>query len=98
MRHDKWSKMGEENLGGPDGPNIKFLAKMMRTKEEGAFTLMKCIMNDYWADAGPQREGWTKAHLDMVMSKIYYCWCVMLDERHPQDENEAWLEAMEEDK
>ena len=90
MRHDKWSKMGEEHLGEM---NLRF----SRLHDDGCFTLMKCIINDYWADAPPQTEGWDREKIDMVMSKIYYCWVAMLEKNHPLDENESWQEAREED-
>jgi len=97
-RHDRWSKMGEENLGGPDGANLRF-THLGRTKEEGMFTLMKCILNDHWADvpAASLNQGWDRKHIDYVMSKIYYCWVAMLDERHPPTEHEEWIDAKEED-
>jgi hypothetical protein len=80
MTHDQWSKLGEINLGGMDSPNIQFMILGHRGPSSGAFTLLKCILNDYWADAPPQKEGWSKEKIDMVMSKLYYCWCVMLNE------------------
>jgi len=94
MRHDRWSKMGEENLGGPEGGNLRF-THLGRTKEEGIFTLMKCILNDHWADVPPAslNQGWDRKHIDYVMSKIYYCWVAMLEERHPPTENEECIEC-----
>lgn len=95
MRHDQWSKMGEENLGehnirfaeiqGPNG----FKGKMFDRQEwghDGFFTLMKCIMNDHWADANTPKDGWPAFHVDLVMSKLYYCWVRMLDEVKPEEE------------
>ncbi len=98
MRHDRWSKLGEDNLGehnirfaeiqGPNG----FKGKLFDQNwgHDGFFTLMKCIMNDYWADipGGTPVDGWPQDHVDMVMSKIYYCWVRMLDEGHPEGEDE----------
>jgi len=101
MIHDKWSKMGEENLGGPDSPNITCLDWHGRTREEGAFTMMKCILNDYWADVPPGSDEsytlWDREKIDTVMSKIYYYWCVMLLEKHPPTENEELQSALAED-
>ena len=34
--------------------------------------LIKAILNDYWADA--PLEDWNAEKVDMVMSKLYYCW------------------------
>ena len=94
MRHDQWSKMGEEHLGehninfaemgGPNGVRGKLDTQLWG--HNGFFTLMKCILNDYWADANTPQEGWPKFHVDLVMSKIYYCWVRMLDEVHPEEE------------
>jgi len=99
MIHDRWSKLGEDNLGGPDSPNLKFM-RLGRTTEEGAFTLMKCILNDYWADTHTYADtyaGWSREKVDVVMSKLYYCWCVMLFEKHPITEAEEWEMAHDED-
>lgn len=101
MIHDRWSKMGENNLGGPDSPNIKFLEMAGRNKEDGAFTMMKCILNDYWADVPTTDDpftGWSREKVDMVMSKIYYYWCVILFEKHPPTEAQELVEALEEDR
>ena len=99
MRHDQWSKIGEDHLGphniefadamGPNGYCGK-LAGDQLWGHDGFFTLMKCIMNDYWADipGGTNKHGWTADHVDMVMSKIYYCWVRMLDEAHPEEDGD----------
>jgi homoserine trans-succinylase len=74
--HDQWSKLGEENLGGFDGPNISFMMNGTMIVNQGPFTLMKCILNDYWADVS-NTEDWTAEKVDVVMSKLYYCWVAM---------------------
>lgn len=83
--HDRWSKMGEDNLGEM---NIAFADRA----NDGGFMLMKCILNDHWADA---RQGWKndyswdRAQIDYVMSKLYYCWVAMLEHLYPEDVCEA---------
>jgi hypothetical protein len=72
-RHDRWSKLGEENLGEM---NIRW------AKRAGPMTLMKAIMNDHWADA--PKQDWPKEHVDFVMSKLYWCWVAWLDQTHPE--------------
>jgi len=81
MRHDQWSKMGEEHLGEN---NIRWCDNV------GPMMLMKSIMNDYWADVpgGTNKHGWTAEHVDMVMSKLYYCWVRWLEQEHPEGEGE----------
>jgi hypothetical protein len=42
--------------------------------------LQKAIMNDYWADVSPgihDHTTWNTEKIDMVMSKLYYCWVRM---------------------
>jgi len=82
MEHDQWSKMGEENLGEH---NIKWAEKMedwhMGVPGHGPLTLMKAIMNDYWADNGKTFD-WPAEHVNMVMSKLYWCWCAWLHCSH----------------
>jgi len=82
-QHDQWSKMGEEHLGEhnirwaqmmEDFPNIPLGA--------GPMTLLKAILNDYWADAPPQKDGWDQEKIDMVMSKLYWCWVAWMDSTH----------------
>jgi len=95
MRHDKWSQMGEDNLGihnirfaeigGPEGHRGKL--DVQHWGHNGFFTLMKCILNDHWADAN-SKDDWPRWYVDLVMSKIYYCWVRMLDEAHPEEEEE----------
>jgi hypothetical protein len=77
MRHDQWSKMGEEHLGEN---NIRWAEKV------GPLTLMKSIINDYWADA--PKSDWNQDHVDMVMSKIYWCWVLWLENTHPEQGDE----------
>ena len=86
--HDQWSLLGEKNLGGPDGLNIGFtrLADQVLLLYEGPFILMKCILNDYWADASPQKDGWDHEKIDVVMSKLYYCWVAMLQAQVGEEE------------
>jgi len=98
MKHDQWSKMGEEHLGehnikfaeisGPQGHRGQL--DVQHWGHNGFFTLMKCILNDHWADipGGTNKHGWTAEHVDMVLSKIYYCWVRMLDEAHPEEDDE----------
>ena len=94
--HDQWAKMGYDNLGGDGSPNLAF-TRLASSKEEGLFTLMKCVLNDHWADVPGETQDWPAEHVDYVMSKLYYIWCAMLDEKHPLSEDEAWRAAKEED-
>ena len=75
MRHDQWSRIGEEHLGEM---NIRF------AERGGPMVLMKAIINDYWADA-PKTGAWERDHVDMVMSKLYWCWVKWLDDTHPEE-------------
>ena len=81
-RHDRWSKMGEANLGSH---NIEWAKKMeefsIGVPGSGPLTLMKSIMNDHWADVVHRRE-WSKDHVDLVMSKLYWCWVAWLEATH----------------
>ena len=85
QNHDRWSKMGEDNLGER---NIEWAMKMEEWRRDdespgvGPMTLMKAIMNDYWADAGGPKA-WPAHHVDMVMSKLYWCWVAWLEANHP---------------
>tara|TARA_R100000664_G_C2717487_1_gene112064 strand:+ start:558 stop:797 length:240 start_codon:yes stop_codon:yes gene_type:complete len=74
-RHDKWSKLGEEHLGPH---NINWAKKV------GPMMLMKSIMNDYWADNNKTFD-WPAEHVNMVMSKLYWCWVAWLEQTHPED-------------
>ena len=66
MKHDRWSKLGKENLGEH---NIRW------GERAGWDTLIKAILNDYWADVPSYRkENWDIEKIDMIMSKLYYCW------------------------
>ena len=71
-RHDDWSKMGEEHLGEP---NVRWGMGF----EGGWLTLQKAIMNDYWTDRS-KNQPWDAEMVDMVMSKLYYCWVRMLED------------------
>ena len=94
MRHDRWSELGEKNLGEH---NIRWAEGNPLGVEEGMFTLTKCILNDHWADNHVDVGGWDREHVDYVMSKLYYCWCRILFEKHPVTEQEEWVDAKEED-
>ena len=73
-QHDQWSKMGEEYLGEM---NIKFAEKA------GPMVLMKAIINDYWADCLEKHTlEWNAEHINMVMSKLYWCWVAWLEQEH----------------
>lgn len=71
MKHDRWSALGMKNMGEA---NIKWGEKA------GWDILIKAILNDYWADVPPFSEKttlydcWDREKIDMVMSKLYYCW------------------------
>ena len=67
---DRWSDMGAEHLGEN---NIRW------AQVAGPLTLMKAIMNDYWADAQTPGDGWSQEKVDMVMSKLYWCWVCWLN-------------------
>ncbi len=81
--HDRWSKLGEENLGEM---NISWAQKMEgfpgAVPGSGPMTLLKAMLNDYWADAGPQLDGWDRQKIDLVMSKLYWCWVAWLEATH----------------
>jgi len=83
--HDFYSKLGEENLGEI---NIKWAERMEEFPTSpagsGPMTLLKAILNDYWADAPPQDAGWDKEKIDIVMSKLYWCWVAWLDCTHQE--------------
>lgn len=74
--------MGEKNLGEM---NLLWAKKVeeisIAAPGSGPMTLMKAIINDYWADAnGP--KAWPAWKVDEVMSKIYWCWVAWLDCTH----------------
>lgn len=81
--HDQWSKLGEEHLGEI---NIQWAERMeefpLSPAGSGPMTLLKAILNDYWADATTPTAGWSKVHVDMVMSKLYWCWVAWLECSH----------------
>ena len=72
MIHDQWSKLGERALGSL---NIDWAERV------GPMVLMKAILNAYWADVAPStREAeWDRVRVDMVMSKLYWCWVAEMD-------------------
>lgn len=82
--------MGEEHLGEM---NIRWVERMedfpsaVNPPGSGALTLMKAIINDYWTDA-PKVGDWPREHVDIVMSKIYWCWVRWLDQTHPEADND----------
>jgi hypothetical protein len=76
MKHDKWSRMGEQHLGEM---NIRW------AERAGPMVLLKAILNDYWADA-PKNAPWDQDKVDMVMSKLYWCWVRWLENEHPEEE------------
>ena len=87
--HDRWSKLGEEYLGEH---NIAWAEKMesfpTQVAGSGPLTLMKSIMNDYWADVRGPTQDWPAVHVDEVMAKLYWCWVAWLEATHvdlPQD-------------
>ncbi len=87
--HDRWSKLGEEYLGEH---NIAWAEKMesfpTQVPGSGPLTLMKSIMNDYWADVRGPTKNWPAKHVDEVMAKLYWCWVAWLEATHvdlPQD-------------
>lgn len=87
--HDQWSKLGEVNLGEN---NIRW-AQHMEDMEinglvvgSGPMTLMKSIINDYWTDCS-KNNVWDANHVNMVMSKIYWCWVAWLDLTHMEVDN-----------
>ena len=67
--NDKLAKMGKKELGPH---NVLWGDKV------GFLMLQKAIMNDYWADAEKDRA-WPSWKVDMVMSKLYYCWVKLLE-------------------
>ena len=80
--HDDWSEMGEEHLGEH---NIRWAQRMESiipgVPGSGPLTLMKSIINDYWAD-NCKTFDWPSEHVNMVMSKLYWCWVAWLEATH----------------
>ena len=80
--HDRWSKLGEDNLGEQ---NIRWAERMeefpLSPAGSGPMTLMKAIINDYWADSS-SKEPWSREHVDVVMSKLYWCWVAWVQCTH----------------
>ena len=85
-KHDEWSKLGEENLGLHNIQWAEMRAHGGEGHAMGFFTLMKCILNDHWADQPKGRNDWDSEHIDYVMSKLYYCWVRMLWDFYPEEE------------
>jgi len=86
--HDQWSALGEANLGGADSANTRFMRLgQLMVIDEGAFILQKCILNDYWADS-MDKGSWSREKIDIVMSKLYYCWVAMMQPQMPLGEEE----------
>jgi hypothetical protein len=85
--HDRWSKLGEENLGEI---NIQFAERSesfpLSPPGSGPMMLMKAIINDYWADDS-SRDAWSREHVDIVMSKLYWCWVAWLECAHLEVED-----------
>ena len=78
-KHDRWSKLGEGNLGPM---NIQWAQRCedfpMGPVGQGPMMLMKAIINDYWADDN-SKDPWSREHVDIVMSKLYWCWVAWLE-------------------
>jgi hypothetical protein len=78
--HDEWSKLGEGNLGPM---NIQWAQRCedfpMGPVGQGPMMLMKAILNDYWADCGNEKDDWSREKVDIVMSKLYWCWVAWLE-------------------
>ena len=83
--HDYWSKMGEEHLGEI---NIAWAKRSeafpLSPPGSGPMMLMKAILNDYWAAVSPKdrKHDWKPEYIDMVMSKLYWCWVAWLECTH----------------
>jgi hypothetical protein len=93
--HDRWSALGEQFLGEH---NIKWAQRMESLNDgiqgSGPLTLMKSIINDYWADVQGPTEDWNAMKVDTVMSKIYWCWVAWLEATH-DNLPKTWVHAME---
>ncbi len=81
MIHDQWSLMGERNLGPI---NVEWASTV------GPLVLMKAILNDYWADVRvwPDQDTWDRERIDIVMSKLYWCWVAEMDRQQSLKELE----------
>jgi len=75
--------MGAEYLGEM---NIKWAERIESIPNgvpgNGPMTLMKAIMNDYWADIAHVPRPWSADRVEEVMSKLYWCWVAWLDCTH----------------
>lgn len=91
IKHDKWSELGLENLGGIEGMNVAFMRLGTNKLQvfQGPFNLLKCILNDYWADI-PDNENleWNHDKINMVMSKLYFCWVAMIQAEVNDDDDQ----------
>ena len=79
--HDEWSKLGEGNLGPM---NIQWAQRCedfpMGPVGQGPMMLMKAILNDYWAYCrNEEHDDWSREKVDIVMSKLYWCWVAWLE-------------------
>ena len=69
---DPWYLMGKKHLER----DIEWM-EMMDKRPLAWLILQKCILNDYWADVPSSPNNtrtWDQEMIDMVMSKLYYCW------------------------
>jgi len=81
--------MGADMLGKN---NIKWAQRIENipgtVPGSGPMTLLKAILNDYWADPFPNSKAWESYKVDEVMSKLYWCWVAWLDCTHYEVEEE----------
>ena len=88
--HDYWSKLGEEELGENNirwAKRIEEIPSPNNVLGTGPMTLMKSIINDYWTDCD-KNNSWTSKHVNMVMSKLYWCWVAWLECTHMEVEED----------
>ena len=82
--------MGELNLGEH---NIEWARRMEEMPHgipgAGPMTLLKAILNDCWADRPKMNLGWTQDEVNVVMSKLYWCWVAWLEATHSKTEDDA---------
>ena len=86
--HDRWSKLGEEYLGEHNIGWAQRMESIPAVPGHGPMTLMKAIINDYWADVLGKTQDWDAMFVDEVMAKIYWCWVAWLEATHPGDDEE----------
>ncbi len=82
--HDDFSIIGERHLG--EG-NIRWAERMdsfpYTVSGSGPMTLLKSILNDYWADVPDKHTMvWDSEKIEVVMSKLYWCWVAWLEATH----------------